>query len=124
MRSFRDIKRQARSDVHRELRVAALYLESPSATPVPCFVRVMTKFAALGDMKGTSFNYAERIDQTPRLILWCEELPEPKRNAIISVEPGEAYQIDNIEPADGQTITVLVVAMDPADIVSLPVPEV
>ncbi|QXV73596.1 hypothetical protein [Rhizobium phage RHph_X2_30] len=123
MASFRDIKRKARRDVHQHLRVPALYLATREATPVECFVRVHTKFAALGDMKGTNFNYAEREEETPKLIIWREEISQPARNAIISVETGEAYQIDSVQPADDLTITVNVTAMDSEDTVGLPVPE-
>jgi hypothetical protein len=123
MRSVRDIKKRARGDVHDRMRVAALYLETPSSFPVPCFVRVHTKFAALGDMKGTSFDYAERLDTTPKLIFWREDGIEPQRNAIVSVEPGEAYQIDHVSPPDGQTITATVVLLEAEDAAGLPVPE-
>lgn len=115
MASFRDIKRRARRDVQNHMRVPALYLASFDAVPVPCFVRVHTKFQALGDMKGTNFNYAERGDITPRIILWREEIPQPVRNAIVSVEAGEAYYLDNIEPADDLTITAMVVKLDDDD---------
>ncbi len=123
MRSFRDIKRNARRAVQLHLRVPALYLATRDAVPVPCFVRVHTKFQALGDMKGTNFNYAEYEDITPRIILWREELPQPSRNAIISVEAGEAYQIDNVQPADDLTITAMVTAMDIEDTADLPIPS-
>lgn len=122
MRSFRNIKRRARGDVQKHMRVPALYLASRDSVPVPCFVRVHTKFQALGDMKGTNFNYAEREDVTPRIILWREEIPLPKRNAIISVEAGEAYQIDNTEPPDDLTITAMVAVMDSEQSAGLPVP--
>ncbi len=124
MRSFRDIKRNARRVVQLHLRVPALYLATRDAVPVPCFVRVHTKFQALGDMKGTNFNYAEYEDITPRIILWREELPQPSRNAIISVEAGEAYQIDNVQPADDLTITAMVTAMDIEDTAGLPIPSI
>jgi hypothetical protein len=124
MASFRDIKRRARTDVQRHLCVRALYLASIDAVPVPCFVRVHTKFQALGDMKGTNFNYAEYEDITPRIILWREEIPQPVRNAIISVEAGEAYYLDNVLPPDDLTITATVAKLDDDDpkLTMLPVP--
>ncbi len=105
------------------MRVPALYLATRDAVPVPCFVRVHTKFAALGDMKGTNLRFAEREEETPKLIIWREEIPQPARNAIISVELGEAYQIDNTQPDDDLTITVMVTVMLPEDTTGLPVPE-
>lgn len=124
MPGFRDILRRGRRDVHKHLHVAALYIESADAEPVPCTVRVHKHFAALGDMKGTSFDYAEREEVTPKLILWREELPEPRRNAIISVEAGEAYMIDHIGEPDDLTITATVTRMSQSDAAGLPVPEV
>lgn len=126
MASFRDIKRRARRDVQNHMRVPALYLASFDAVPVPCFVRVHTKFQALGDMKGTNFNYADREDITPRIILWREEIPQPiPFNAIVSVEAGEAYYLNITQPADDLTITAMVVKLDDDDpkLALLPVPE-
>lgn len=125
MRSFRDIKRNARRDVQKHMRVPALYLATVGAVPVPCFVRVHTKFQALGDMKGTNFNYAEYEDISPRIILWREEIPQPVRNAIISVEAGEAYYLDNIQPADDLSITATVAKLDDDDpkLAGLPTPS-
>jgi hypothetical protein len=104
------------------MHVPAFYLADRNAVPVPCFVRVHTKFQALGDQVGTNLNYAEREDVTPRIIIWREEIPQPTRNAIISVEPGEAYLIDNVNPPDDLTITAMVVAMEHEDTLGLPVP--
>jgi hypothetical protein len=123
MAGFRDILRRGRRDVHQHMHVAALYIVE-GAEPLPCTVRVHNKFLALGDMKGTSFDYAEREDITPKLILWREEIPQPQRNAIISVEAGEAYQIDHIAPPDDLTITATVIRMSADDAAGLPVPEI
>lgn len=123
MASIRDIKRRARSDLHNHMRVRALYLSTRTATPVPCYVRVHTSFAALGDMKGTSFRFGEREEFTPSIIVLRAEIPAPLRNAIISVEAGEAYYVDHINPPDDATITVHVVPMLADDAVGLPVPE-
>lgn len=125
MASFRDIKRKARSDVHRVLRVRALYLTTrDDENPLPCFVRVHTKFAALGDIGDTNDSYAEREEITPRIIIWRDEIPQPMRDAIISVEAGEAYYLEVVQPPDGQTITATVTQMPVAETVGLPVPEV
>ena len=122
MASFRDIKRKARRDVQKHLRVPAYYLVSGEAEPVACFVRLHTKFGALGDMAGTNLGYAEREEILPRIILWREEIPQPVRNAIISVEEGEAYLIDHVQPADDLTITATVVVMPASEAAGLPYP--
>lgn len=122
MKSFRDIKRRARGDVHRHMRVPALYIESVGAKPRRVMVRPHTQFSALGDMKGTSFSYAERIEFTPTCIFWRDELPEPRRNAIITVQEGEAYYLDTVLPPDGQTIKVNLVPILGAELEALNLP--
>lgn len=123
MRSKRDIIRRARRDVQHHLRVPALYLATPTSQPIPCFVRLHTSNAALGDMKGTSYSYAEREEFTPSMLIWREEIAAPVRNAIISIEPGEAYVISHIAPPDDLTIKATVTPLPANEAVGLPVPE-
>ena len=127
MASFRDIKRKARSDVHKHMRVTALYIPPASIdaaqTPIPCTVRVHSKFAALGDMAGTNFGYAERSEILPRLLIWRAEIAQPVRGAIVSVEEGEAYSIDFVEPHDDLSITATVKRLSAEKSLGLPVPE-
>lgn len=47
----------------------------------------------------------------------------PARTGMVSVAPGEAYLIGNVEPPDGITISVAVSALPAAQAASLPVPE-
>jgi hypothetical protein len=124
--SLRAIKAQARRDLHEAMRVPALYLPDwpgDVEDAIPCHVRVHTRFEALGDMTGTSLGYAEVTEQTPKLIFWREEL-NPSQGGVVSVELGEAYRIQSIDPKDGLTITALVSPMSAAQSIGLPVPEV
>jgi hypothetical protein len=123
MRSKRDIIRRARRDVQEHLCVPALYLPTRDATPVPCAVRVHTSNAALGNLSGSNFGYAERVEFTPSVLIWREDITAPVRNAIISVEPGEAYLIDYVAPPDDLTIKANVVPLSAAEAAGLPVPE-
>lgn len=129
MAGLRDIKRQARRDLHNEMRVPVLYLSTPTATPVPVGARVHSKFRALGDQPGTSLNSAEREEIVPRIIFFRSDLPaEPVRGAIVSVEAGEAYRVDVVLPADDQFVTVRVIQMTPTMLATSfpdgqPVPE-
>lgn len=122
MRSFRDIKRKARRDLHRELQVPALYIADIGGPAVLVHVRPHTKFNALGDLQGTNFNYAEREEPQPRIIFMRDEVMAPKRGAIISVEPGEAYRVDHTQPADDISITAYVIQLTEKEAVGLPVP--
>ena len=123
MSRWRDIKRRMRRDVHDTMRVPALYLATRQAVPVPCMVRLHTKFSAVGDLPGGGSQYAERMETTPRVILDRNDVEMPDRNGIISVAPGEAYRILSTQPADGEFVTVNVAALPAADAASLPVPE-
>lgn len=105
--------------------VPALYIVGLSP-PLLVHIRVHTKFAALGDMKGTNFNYAERQDELPRLIFMRDEVMMPERGAVVSVELGEAYTVDHTDPPDGISITAFVTPFEKNDpeLLTLPLPEV
>ena len=124
MPSFRDIKRDARRVVHETMRVPALYIADPTKPHlnVRCTVRVHTRFDALGNMAGTNFNAAERHERLPQIIFWRDENLALKRHGVVSVEPGEAYRIDNVMPSDDQTITATVVMLKASDTTALPTP--
>lgn len=123
MRSHRDIKRQARADLHNRAKVRTLYIESEGAEPIPVTVRIFNKFQTLGDIKGSIAQYAEFDDNVPRIIFMRADLPSPKRLGIFSIEAGEAYRLDSAMAEDDITITWHVVKLDAADAVSLPIPE-
>lgn len=124
MRSFRDIKRKGRRDLHKRMLVPAFYIVE-GEEPLLVHVRVHTKFDALGDMKGTNFNYAEREDVLPRLLFMRDEVAMPVRGAIVSIEPHEAYTIDHTDPPDDISITAYVTPLLRQELeqADLPVPE-
>lgn len=125
MAGFRDIKRAARQALHRVLQIPALYILDPADLvnnpAVPVAVRLHISFNALGDVKGTSFSYAERHELGPRIIFLKSEVT-PVRGAVVSIESGEAYRIDNVLPPDDFTVTAEVAAMRSAETAGLPVP--
>lgn len=120
--SFRDIKENARRVLHDQMKVAALYIETDVATPVPVNVRVHSKAAALGEIKGTSVDYAEREDIVPHLVFLYEQVPLPKRGALVTISDTEAYRVDHALVRDGITIKAKVTRVLPADLISLPYP--
>jgi len=113
---LREIKAQARADLHREMRVRALYVPpGVDPVPVPCHVRVHTKFVLLGNQKGTNLNSAENEDTAPRLVFWVPEVREPKRGGYVTISAAhsgtgrpEAYRLGVTLPDDGLTVTVRV----------------
>jgi len=122
MGKFRQRMREGRRTLHEHMSVPALYFADPSVDdPILITVRVHEKWVALGDLKGTNFNYAEVSDIAPRIIFLRSEI-EPERGYLVSVEPGVAFRIDNVLPPDDITVTATVIALSPDDTVGLPVP--
>lgn len=103
--SLREIKAQARRDLHEAMQVPAYYYATDDGPPQQCSVRVHTKFdAKLGDLKGTSFSYAETQAQVPKLIFWLAEI-DPSNMAVVMISAAEGYRVDNVHPRDGATCT-------------------
>lgn len=123
MAGIRDIKRKARGDLHRKVAVPALYLLG-DADPVACTVRVWlrTDNIFMGAMPGAP-GAAELASPEDRIRFDLSEIPAPKRNALVSVEPGEAYRIDHLYPADLEWQTARVVPLSATEAEGLPVPE-
>jgi hypothetical protein len=120
--SLRSIKAQARMDLHRGMQVQALYIPPNNGTPVPCRVRVHTKFTQLGDQKGTSLNSAESEEQVPRLVFHAPEVI-PERGGRITINPREGYIVGVTVPADDMNfIHARVAPLTAAQLASLPMP--
>lgn len=128
MVTWRDRKRAARRTVHQHMQHRALYLasvplDSMSDPPVEITVRIHTKFSALGDQPGTSYQFAQRFEEVPKLRLLRAEV-NPERLGVISVSEGEAYQIENVLPPDDEFVTVEVFRLSAVKAAGLPVPAV
>lgn len=126
MQSIRDIKRKARLDLHNVMRVEAFYLPTPSADPVSIHVRVHAKWDAVAmETSGTGKPVA-RQDRPTKLVFLQSELDAAsitlQRKGIVSVEPGEAYVLDNAEAPDLLTVTWNVTQLRGSDLDGLPVP--
>lgn len=124
-RSIRDIKRQMRGDVHRQASVPAYYIPAPGADVVPCTVRVWLKtedqmVGVLPLLQGA----ATAAEPEDRLRFDLSEFNAPLRaqSGVVSVEPGEAYRIDHLYPADLGYQTARVTRLTAADATGLPVP--
>lgn len=124
--SFRDLKRQARRDLHSELRVPAYYVPTPSDDPVLLHVRLHYKFDTIGKLPGSDLPYAEKQEVQPRIIFMRDELEENSlalaRGAVIVFEADEAYRIDNINQPDDISITAECLRLRGDQLTGLPVP--
>ena len=124
MGRLRDIKRQVRGSLHREMSAPALYIPVPDATPVPVTVRVWRKREdpVTGDLQ-SMHGAAQMAVSEDRLRFDLSEIAVLRRNAIVSVEAGEAYQVEFLYPADLGYQTARVVPLPEAETTGLPVPE-
>jgi hypothetical protein len=120
MTGIRALKQTARLALHRAMQWPALYI-TDAGTQIQCGVRKHTDNKALGDVKGTSFGYAERAEVIPRLVFLAGEV-DPVNGATVSIALGEAYHIDNVLPPDGITVTCEVSRLSARDAEGLPLP--
>lgn len=105
------------------MQVRALYIPpTTGATPIPCYVRVHTKFTQLGDQKGTSFSSAETEEQAPRLVFYVPEV-EPVRGAKVTINAREGYIVGaTLPPDDMNFMHARVAVLTAAQMVGLPLP--
>ncbi len=121
--SIRDLQRKARRELHDAMSVPALYLVE-GEVPVPCTVRVHYRFDTAGDMAGTNLSYAEIQEIDPKIVFLREQVYLPARDAIVSIEPGEAWRVDNVQQPDDITIKAIVTRLTSDEAAGLPVPGV
>lgn len=73
-------------------------------------------YKALGDLKGTNFNYAEIEESTPAIVVWRDDGNLPAQRSIYIFEDGEGFRVNHANPAHHETITYEVARMNPAEI--------
>jgi len=119
---LREIKAKARAQLHDAMSVPAYFMAARGSDPVPCSVRVHTKFGALGDLKGTSFSYAETREEIPKLLFWRSQVEPTGRNNLVTISADEGYRLDTVDPPDGLTVKAAVVRLSPTEMIGLPYP--
>lgn len=120
--SLREIKARARRDLHEGMKVPAFYYPPKSPLPVSGFVRVHSKFDALGGVAGTSFEYAERREIKPKLVFWRSEI-NPVREAVVMISSAEGYRLNTIDPRDGDTVTAFVTLLNAKELATFIAPD-
>jgi len=119
----RIIKRAARRDLHRELQVAAYYYAVTGApTQTLCSIRLWIRNEHNLSMDGLpGAIHATLAEDRIRFLL--PEFSAPLRNnALVSIEPGEAYRIDHLYPADDEFQTARVTRLSAAEAAGLLTP--
>jgi hypothetical protein len=122
MSRFRDIKRQARRDLHANASVPALYIPTPSSDPIPVTVRIWARWAPQGELP-RSKEWAQIEDVIPRILFMRDEVDMPRRNAVVSVEAGEAYRVDACAQPDDISIIADVTVLTATEAAGLPLPS-
>jgi len=116
MANWREQKREARRIVHTTMALDMKFFQTATSSPVDVRARLHTKFTQIGDDR--SMGWAEIEAIKPRMIFMLDELPaglKLDRNAVVLVQPGEAYNIDNTLPADDISVTVEVTRLTKRD---------
>jgi len=113
----REAKLQARRDLHEGLQDAAyLYMSGNAAGPIKLvYVRSLTEWGALGDVKGTSLVYAERNDTRKSQIIFLVEQHTPERGDVVAIAPGDVWRVDNVEPVYNITQAANVARLGPKE---------
>lgn len=123
LRSFREILRKGRGDLHAHLQVPALYIAYDGATPLPVSVRDHTRFVETGDAGSRAKGFANVADVTPKILFMVAELPDARYGAIFSIAAGEAYRVERTDPRNDITRTAYVTPLSKNEAIGLPVPE-
>lgn len=129
---FRDLKRKMRRDRHTTMMVPAFYYPAPaSPTPVAVTVRTHLRFkgANNGALPGGGEDsiYARMVEAVDKIVFRTAELPmgKPRQGSIISVERGEAYLVEAVDPSDDDEVHAKVSRIPATDarLASWQVPE-
>lgn len=105
------------------MEVPAIYIDPKTQLYAAITVRVHSQFKALGDVKGTSFGFSERIDIVPELVFLREQGVQPRRDGVVSISNEEAYRVDTVEPPDGITVKAKTPAIPLKDLGGYPTPD-
>jgi len=114
--SLRAIRESARRDLHDTMKVAAYFYAPGVPDYVPCNVRVHGKAEKLGDLKGTSFSYAETQERVTKLVFWDAEGVLPVVKAVVMVSATEGYRVGVVEPSDGLVTKAQVAELRPSEL--------
>ncbi|MBB5985929.1 hypothetical protein [Sphingobium lignivorans] len=115
--------RRMRRDAHSQWAVPALYIAFAGAEPRDVTVRLWLKSDnnMVGALQGMSS--AEMAEPSDRIRFDLKEISAVRRNAIVSVEDGEAYRIDFQYPPYRGFQTARVTRLSTEEAEGLPVPE-
>lgn len=118
----RDAIERGRAQVFEAHARPCLYTP-PGLDPIVTRAKLHEKFDALGEVKGTSYDYAEKQEPRPIVLVFQDTIYPPlKRNAMIMFAVDRGYRVDNIKPRHGAYVDAVVTRLQPSDLVGLPYP--
>lgn len=123
-RSFREVLRKGRRDLHDHMLVPALYIAFDGATPIPVDVRVQRQFVQTADMGSKVKGYAQMVEINPRVTFLVEQLADARHGAIFSIAEGEAYRVERTDPPNDITRSADVVPLSQSEATGLPLPPI
>lgn len=117
MPTFREMKHQAREQLHEALAEPVYYFADPSADAVIVTARLHLSFRALGALSGGgSQGYAAFEEITPKARFLIAEL-SPSNDAIIVTKYNGAFVVEYVHPPDGLTVDAQIADMTKGNIV-------
>lgn len=118
MFDWRSEKRGMRRVVHSTMLVPALYLLTPTSTPLLVHVRPHITFAK-GEIEGEA-GLAVMLDQRPRVRFDRKEIDVPEHRAYLALTAEEIYRVGESDPPDDEFIFAQVTAMPLEQALALP----
>ena len=101
---WRELRQRARRTLHKVFRVPALYYAPGAVVFTALYVRAHDKNALVGDLAGTNFSYAERVESVPKVIFVDEDF-KPARDAVVMISATEGYRLEYRDPKDDISYT-------------------
>ena len=122
MALWRDIRRAALRDAQDTLRVPAIYVAGPGATPLPVSVRILDRATrAVSDRSETGFGFL--FDLTPWIVFDLDELPNPLSRAVVILSGTEGYRLGVSMPTNHEFQRVEAVPLSAAEASAIWRPE-
>lgn len=113
--SYRDFKRQARTQLHEHMSDPVWFISGQGAQPVATSVRLHLTFDRIGELLRSGFS--ERMETTPKMV-FLRPAEIPNRNAFVITKDMGAYRINHSYPPDDITVTCEVIELTDSQILS------
>lgn len=114
MQSFRELKRQARKQLHDSIGEGVVYISMIGAEPAITSVRLHTNVESNGELRRSGFAEAEEL--VPKIVFMNHYL-KPSKNSVVVTDTQGAFICDIIEPPHDITTTAIVTQLNKTEYV-------